>query len=364
MKRKIFLISNMYPSQEDESYGIFVKNFEDSVKRDGFVITEKAVIAGKGKNLLSKIRKYLKFYYQILIKGLSSDYDLIYTHYITHSAIPLILLRVFIKKPLVLNTHGDDVMVTTTFQRILSKVVKPLVRSSDLVVVPSFFFKEKVVSNFKIAPNKIFVSPSGGVDTQLFKPSPIPNNNSFVIGYMSRIEEGKGWKTFLHAVSLFKENTTNSVDFKICIIGDGSDRQRMLHEISRLNLDEVTNYQGRLHQSKLPIILNQVNLLVFPTLLQESLGLSGLEAMACGLPVVGSKIGGLTDYIEDGRNGFFFTPGNPKELCDKILQFFNLPQSEKDEMMKEARATSLKFDTKAVSSQLHQRLKNLLTSYN
>lgn len=56
-----------------------------------------------------------------------------------------------------------------------------------------------------------------------------------------------------------------------------------------------------------------MDLFVFPTQLEESLGLVGLEAMACGVPVIGSCIGGLTDYIEEGTNGFFSSRG----MCNR-----------------------------------------------
>lgn len=50
--------------------------------------------------------------------------------------------------------------------------------------------------------------------------------------------------------------------------------------------------------------------------------LVGLEAMACEVPVIGSYIGGLKDYIKDKENGFFFTPGNAEELSNKIELYY------------------------------------------
>jgi L-malate glycosyltransferase len=88
MKPNIFLVSNMYPSEEDRSYGIFVKNFEVNALKQGINVSCKAVIKGKGKTAIEKVIKYIKFYISILFVGARGNYDLIYAHYITHSAFP------------------------------------------------------------------------------------------------------------------------------------------------------------------------------------------------------------------------------------------------------------------------------------
>ena len=63
---------------------------------------------------------------------------------------------------------------------------------------------------------------------------------------------------------------------------------------------------------------------IFPSTLKESLGLVGLEAMACGIPVIASDSHGPTDYIEDRKNGFLFSTGDICSLIDKVDYYYKL----------------------------------------
>ena len=65
--------------------------------------------------------------------------------------------------------------------------------------------------------------------------------------------------------------------------------------------------------------LNSADLYVLPSL-KESTSISGLEAMACGLAIVGTNIGGIPQIIENGKNGFLCKPKNPEDLAKKILK--------------------------------------------
>ena len=62
MNFKILLISNMYPSKEHPTYGVFVKNFKNQMEKQGFIVTQEALIKGRGKNKFEKIVKYINFF--------------------------------------------------------------------------------------------------------------------------------------------------------------------------------------------------------------------------------------------------------------------------------------------------------------
>lgn len=106
-------------------------------------------------------------------------------------------------------------------------------------------------------------------------------------------------------------------------------------------------------------IYTNLDLFIFPTTLEESLGLVGLEAMACHTPVIGSRIGGLTDYIVDGKNGFFFEPGNEIDLAKKIELFRNLPEKETECLKKAAYQTALQYKSDVVAQKLYSQLKQI-----
>lgn len=352
---KILIISNLYPSPKHPFFGSFVKNFEDQLINDNRVEYVKGIyIKGIRTNTIKKIFDYLFFYLKIIYYSAFFRYDLIYVHLISHSTLPLRLVNCFKKLPLIFNIHGEDLLVTTNLAKWLLTHSLPLIKKAKYIVVPSHFFKsitENILSDYP--KEKIIISASGGIK-ESFSPGEfnVPNNNNLRIGYVSRIDRGKGWDVLLDALSKLKNEEIN---LDVNIVGGGPQEDLLIDKIKRLNLSNV-NYIGPIAHDKLPSFYQSIDLFVFPTKLRESLGLVGLEAMACGVPVIGSKIGGLTDYIKDGKNGFFFDVDNSNDLARKIRHFYSLTSERKLLMRKEAILTADQYKEDKVASLLFDRI--------
>jgi len=351
---KILLISNMYPSKESPFFGIFVKNFKNQLEQKGVTFTL-TVVKGRGSSKVEKIQKYFKFFTDVISTIKKNDYDVVYVHYISHSLIPLLFVKSFIKKPLILNAHGSDVLVTTKAGKFIQQIITPIIKKANLIVVPSEYFKNIVYDKFSIDKDKIFVSPSGGIDTKLFKSQNI-KKDIFTIGYVSRIDKGKGWDTLLEAVSLLKEK---DLVFQVLIVGGGTEENLLRKRIKELNLENIVKYVGVKPHNELVSYFNQMDIFAFTTRLAESLGLVGLEAMACGVPVVGSNIGGLPGYIENGVNGMLFEAGNYHELSKQIEYFMSLESSKFMGYQVNALETAKKYDSKKVTTDLLNVIKGL-----
>lgn len=354
---KILVISNLYPSKKNPFHGTFIKNFTDNLERQKEIYKlDKCLIKGRSFHLYTKIYKYIKFYTQILYYLTFHKYDIVYVHIITHAAIPLRIISVFRKLPLVFNIHGEDILTQTKLAAYFLSLVKPLLIQSKLIVVPSYFFLEKVKAVLPDVPtSKLFVSASGGIDTIFYEPQIRKSNTQLTIGYVSRIDRGKGWDVFLKAIKILQNKNIN---LQAILVGSGTEIQEMENEIKSLNLKDTT-YLGSVPYKKLPPIYTNLDLFIFPTTLEESLGLVGLEAMACHTPVIGSRIGGLTDYIVDGKNGFFFEPGNEIDLAKKIELFRNLPEKETECLKKAAYQTALQYKSDVVAQKLYSQLKQI-----
>jgi len=72
-------------------------------------------------------------------------------------------------------------------------------------------------------------------------------------------------------------------------------------------------------------VLGRMQLLVMPTVYFESFGIAAVEAMAMGLPVVASRVGGLAEIVEDGRTGFLVKPGDVVELAGAVRRLMDSP---------------------------------------
>lgn len=350
---KILLISNMYPSNDHQFYGIFVKNFEKQLTQHGFEF-KKAVIRGKGRSIVEKTKKYFQFFKDVVRLVKKGDYDIIYVHYIGHSLLPLLLVRHMLRKPLILNAHGADVFEISRFGLLIQKLVTPIIKSADLTVVPSNYFKCAIKEKFSIEPKKIFISPSAGVDTNIFKPNREKTKETFTVGFVSRIDKGKGWDIFLDSIYILKQH---NCQLEVLMIGKGDEEKMLLEKIKKLSLSSIVNYVGAKPHDKLPHYFNQMDIFVFPTLLNESLGLVGLEAMACGIPVVGSNIGGLSGYIKDDVNGMLFEPGNSEELAKCIEEFMTMDVSRFQEYKVKALETGREYDSNVVANELAGKLR-------
>lgn len=111
---------------------------------------------------------------------------------------------------------------------------------------------------------------------------------------------------------------------RVLFVGYGGQTELLNKKIKEFNLSDCCCYLGPKTHQELNELYNQSDVMIFPTMLYESLGLVGIEAMACGCPVIGSNIGCLPEYIKDGITGFLFESGNSHELAERITYFINL----------------------------------------
>jgi glycosyltransferase involved in cell wall biosynthesis len=356
----IFLISNMFPTSEDQIFGVFVKNFKTEMEKQGIRFKRTSLIKGKGRSKIEKIYKYFTHYLSIIRQFLRRDYDLIYVHYLTHHIPILILLLPFRRTPVVVNVHGSDAegAMKRGFLRTWSSYV---LKKIDLLIVPTSDFKERVLQTFPfMSQDKIFISPSGGVDPNLFFPGkPIQPNSgsSLTLGFISRLNEQKGWRTFMDALVLLKNK---NIAFNALIGGKGPDELQIKKEIQRNGLEEQVQFLGFIPQADLQAIYSRLDLYIFPTHM-DSLGLTGIEALSCGIPVIASKIqGGPSTYIQDGVNGYLFQPKNAVALSDKIAEFSELDVRQKERLRIQALASAEPYIRENVASTLAHSLQNLI----
>lgn len=352
----------MYPSLINKTYGVFVKNFVEQMIAIGFEVTP-MVINGRGRTMFEKLCKYLVFLYQATTALNKGKYDLIYVHYIGHSLIPFLFLKNGPSCSLVVNAHGGDVFTTTRLGRLIQKLVSPVIRKADLVVVPSAYFSEVVSHKFSISANRIFVSPSGGVDGQLFQPeTTISKSSLFTVGYVSRIDEGKGWDVLLLAIDrLLKAGVSN---FQVLMVGGGAQVQQLRAMLKSLNLGEYVCYVGPVSYQELPHYYRQMDVFVFPTTrLAESLGLVGLEALACGVPVLGSDIGGLPSYIKADYNGKIFPPRDSEQLAQYLKEMMLLDPVELNSLKHNAIESAKPYDSILVRQKMKEKLEQVIADF-
>lgn len=362
---KILLVSNMYPSTEFPSYGVFVKNTEQILISEGWSVSKVVLTkkTSKGKKLFS----YLLYYLSIILKSVFGSYDVIYAHYAAHNALPLLIVRKLKKKAVIFtNVHGSDVVPEVKSQEKYQPDVKKLMHASTKIICPSNYYRNLVSDKYGVEKSKIEVFPSGGVNNNIFYPTNNLNQameelqldpHFQYIGFVGRVDVGKGWDIFLKAIYEVKSQGYMN-GRKFIFVGKGAQQNEFEKMVDEFKLRDDMVYFPLLPQEKLSKVYNCIDVFCFPTTRKgESLGLVGLEAMACGVPVIGSKIGGLLDYIEDGKNGFLFSTGDSQELKNKLIHYFQLEETEKQILKQNALNKANEYEVEVIKPKLIQVFK-------
>ena len=357
---KICFIANLFPSKRDPSFGSFVgKNYEQ-FKTQGYEIVSKVVIDHRLSGL-KKLISYIKF----ISKGIAAlgkrNYDFIYFHYLTYSTICLLPYLLFNKPKYVVNVHGDDLVGDSPMHKLMGLASPLVIKHSAAVVVPSKYFKEKLLHLYPwYCEHKVIVSPSGGVDFDVFKPSKGVDKSFFTLGYVSRVDEGKGWQELLDALVLIRLHSPNLLNkIKLNMYGTGAEVELLENKILEDNLSSVVTYFGALEPYQLAEKYNEMDVFVFPTH-RESFGLVAVESLACGTPVLASNISPVNEVVISHINGLLFEKQNAKAIADAIVDLIEMDSVEYNQMVCNARSSVKKYSSKEVANCLDESLKKLL----
>jgi len=136
----------------------------------------------------------------------------------------------------------------------------------------------------------------------------------------SRLESKNGVSDLVEGFALLKNKSDLSL--KLLILGEGSERGKIEKIIKDNKLEESVILTGFVNQDEVPRYLAISNVFIRPSL-SEGLGNSFLEAMAAGLPVIATPVGGIPDFLIDEVNGLFCQPGDPLSIADSLLKMFS-----------------------------------------
>ncbi len=153
-----------------------------------------------------------------------------------------------------------------------------------------------------------------------------------IILYVGRIDPAKGLMTVIEALELLKNRDLPLYNqLKLIVIGGGRKKEdlpgntefnRIKESIREKKLEEKVIFLGSKQQSELKKYYSAAEALVMPSL-YESFGLVPVEAMACGTPVLVSRIGEMRNIVKEGKKGFSFRPNNAASLASCLGHFFS-----------------------------------------
>jgi glycosyltransferase involved in cell wall biosynthesis len=140
--------------------------------------------------------------------------------------------------------------------------------------------------------------------------------------YVGAITPNKGVEYLIEAMPQIQKEVKEA---NLRVIGEGSEREKLQKRAKELGIK--AEFTGKLKPEQVMEQYNKAQVLVMPSIWMEQFGMVGIEAMATGLPVVGSNIGGIPDWITDGETGYLTMPKDSKDIAEKttkILEDKNL----------------------------------------
>lgn len=182
-------------------------------------------------------------------------------------------------------------------------------RKADTIITMSLASQqEALAAGFR--PEQI-MRISNGVDTMVFTPAPQPAASGHIL-FVGRLDRMKGVAVLLEALARLRES---GVHCRCTVVGDGPAKEELQHLAGALALDGVVDFPGTC--SDIVPRMQEASIFVLPSHSEGTPNVL-LEAMACGLPIIATAVGGVPDIIQDGRNGLLIAPADSEALCSAL----------------------------------------------
>ncbi len=254
----------------------------------------------------------------------------------------------------------QSIQTTQPYPRWHWRVQALIHRAAEQVIVPSESVALAARHWAHVPAEKIVVIPNA-IDLDSFREvrnarailvdadnCPSPRSPSTHIGFIGRLDPIKRIPDLLEALSILDSQ------IHLDIYGDGSERQRLEHLVNRLNLNARVTFHGavaRPHEA-----LAAIDLLVLPSQ-AEGFGLVLIEAMAAGVPVIGTDVPGIRDVITHGQTGILVPVASPARLAEAIQNLLDNPARQAALVAQALRDIEVRFSWQTVLPQYRQILK-------
>jgi glycosyltransferase involved in cell wall biosynthesis len=241
---------------------------------------------------------------------------------------------------LVIECHGDfevslflqrEILFPGPYRFLMNRLARYSIKQADLLRAISNSTKEQLQ---QWAPEKVIVQFPTWTDIDVFLSRDIHTKKHIPrsILYVGVLTPLKGIHHLINAFVLIAEDFPGA---QLVILGKDENRlyaANLREEVKKLGLNDRVQFIGPQPQSELAIWMAKASVLVLPSL-SEGLGRVIIEAMATGTPIIGSRVGGIPELIEDGARGFLVPPRDETVLAEKIHWILSNP--EKARMMGE-----------------------------
>jgi L-malate glycosyltransferase len=253
--------------------------------------------------------------------------DLMHVHYaIPHATSAWVARKMLAPEkdlPVVTTLHGTDITLVGLHPSFHAITRFSIMRSQGLTAV-SDFLKEETVRDFAVPAERIEVIPNF-IDTAVWHPGKEPCHRSSlapegekIVMHVSNFRPVKRVEVVVEIFARIVEK----VNARLVFVGDGPERPRAAERAEELGVRPRVLFLGK--HASVDELIACADLLLLPSS-NESFGLAALEAMACGAPVVASRVGGIPEVVGHGESGFLYPPDAIDDMAAAGIELLSDP---------------------------------------
>jgi glycosyltransferase involved in cell wall biosynthesis len=277
------------------------------------------------KSFLAKIQvpffllSFFYFSYKFIKKR---KIKIINSHWILPSGLIGGILRKILKIKHISTAHAIDVYTIEKipFGKTLTKFIY---ENSDYMICVNEDLKKRILKLLNMEESsKIFIKPMG---TNIkFIDKKINNKKEFNVLFIGRFVEKKGLEYLIKAISEVKKEYS---EIKLLVAGAGPLEEKIKNMVKELNLEDTVKFLGWVEREKIQEVFELSDVLVVPSIVTEEGDTEGmptviLEAMAAGVPVIATCVGGISYFVKNYENGILIEEKNPLQIKEKILELY------------------------------------------
>ncbi|WP_342433019.1 glycosyltransferase [Neobacillus sp. FSL H8-0543] len=336
---KVTVISNMYPTSEHKSFGIFVKNQVEALQNKGLDV-DVIAIDNPNKGKLNLIRKYGKwmitFLFHLVFKGKRTS--VVHAHYVFPSGYLAKWYKKMFGARFIVTAHGGDIDKMVKKNGRIYTATKSILKDADHVIAVGQELFGTLENEFGVPREKLSLINMGvnlevfqNIDKAQAREGCGISKRTIPLLFVGNIIEQKGLNEFVEALAMLKRDNQ---DIELFVLGSDKDQsyfQKLKTLIANKDLTECIHFLGTKSQAEVARWMAAAEVFVLPSHI-EGFGLVALEAMACGTPVVGTNVGGLKYLLGQG-NGILVEVGNAELLKNGIQQVLT-SENIKNELIK------------------------------
>ena len=249
--------------------------------------------------------------------------DILHAHYATSYGLLGALSRFH---PYIISVWGSDIFSFPRKSFLHKLILKYNLKKADYVFSTSNVMKDETL---KFTRRPVFVTPFG-VDTDRFAPGKLTGvfkESDIVVGTVKSFESIYGIDVLVDAFVVAKK-LKPQLPLKLLLVGDGSLTSKLKDQVRTAGIESDVFFAGKIPNAEVAQYHQMIDIFVSPSL-EESFGVSVVEASACAKAIIAARTGGLLEVTKENETALIVRAGNAKETADAIIKFAESPELRK-----------------------------------